>query len=172
MNSLRSQWSHRWLHPGTTVFESEIAGLGVRATQSITAGDVVGVIGGVVVPRSKIDEYRAEMGHVGIQIHHNFFIVPETREEVGLTGAFNHCCMPNIGFEAGQNNMLVAIRDIGQDEELMFDYAFSESYFPAFACNCPSERCRETITQDDWKLLPIQKRYGRFFSPYLQLEMS
>lgn len=166
MQDLHSRWPHRWLSPKAEARESSIEGLGVFAVDHVKAGEPVGVLGGVIVPKSEINDYRNIMTQVGIQIDEEFFIVPTTREELKAKGVFNHSCDPNIGFS--NSITFVAIRDIEPGEEFVFDYAFCETAYDGFECRCGSSRCRGTITSDDWKIAELQERYGKFFSPYLR----
>jgi hypothetical protein len=61
-----------------------------------------------------------------------------------------------------------------KNEEITFDYAMvvSESVGSDFVfeleCKCGSSNCRNKITENDWKLPEIQKKYHGFFSQYLQ----
>ena len=134
-----------------------IHGLGVIALENITKGEVVGVLGGVIVPKKEINNYWKIMGHVGIQIDDEFFIVPTTREELEKTGIFNHSCNPNCGFS--NQITLIAIKDIKKGEELVFDYAFCESFMEELRCNCGSPNCRKIIKSTDWKILELQKKF-------------
>ena len=148
---------------------SNLHGLGIVAIGQIKKGDIVAVIGGVVVHKSGILEYREQFGHIGIQIKDDFWICPTLTEELEETGVFNHSCEPNIGYS--DPITLVAIKDINSGEELVFDYAFGESVFGAFECKCGSKNCRKTITQDDWKRKDIQEKYKEWFSPYLKAKI-
>ena len=129
-------------------------------------GETVGVLGGLIVPKEDINEYHKTAGHVGIQVSDGFFIVPSDRKELEQTGVFNHSCNPNCGFS--NSITLVAIRDIRAGEELVFDYAFSESFAQEFECNCGSKNCRKTIKSVDWKIPALRKKFGKYFSPYLK----
>ncbi len=84
---------------------------------------------------------------------------------------FNHSCEPNAGIK-GQI-FLVAMRDIEPDEEVTFDYAMClhrvEGLPPyRLECLCSYDNCRKIITDDDWKLSELQKKYDGWFSWYLQ----
>jgi hypothetical protein len=35
-------------------------------------------------------------------------------------------------------------------------------------CLCGARQCRRTITEKDWQLPHLQKRYGGYFSQYIQ----
>lgn len=166
---LHNRWPHRWLSPKAEARDSEIHGLGVFAVESISKGEAVGVLGGIVVPRSEIKDYWDAMGHVGIQIDDDFFIVPSSRQELKEKGVFNHSCEPNLGYS--NSITLAAIRDIKQGEELVFDYAFSESYHKSFPCSCGNTNCRKEIGPEDWKLPELQEKYKEYFSPYLKVKL-
>jgi hypothetical protein len=110
------------------------------------------------------------MGQRGIQISDDFFICPSTPKEARMLGIFNHSCDPNIGF--ANSITLVAIHNIKPREELTFDYAFCESFFKSFKCNCGSRNCRRVIKQDDWKDTKLQNKYDKYFSPYLKEKIA
>jgi SET domain-containing protein len=166
IEDLHKKWPHRWLSPKAEAHDSDIQGTGVFAKDKIIKGESVGVLGGVIVPKDQIGEYRDIMTQVGIQIDDDFFIVPTTREELETQGVFNHSCNPNIGFS--NSITYVAMRDIEPGEELVFDYAFCETCYDGFNCHCGSKTCRHKVTQDDWKNKEIQEKYGKYFSPYLR----
>jgi len=68
---------------------------------------------------------------------------------------------------------MVSMRDIAVGEEITFDYAMSdvrpeEEEWEDMTCLCNSDKCRRTITGQDWKLLELQQRYAGFFSRYVQ----
>lgn len=141
--------------------------MGVVAIKNISLGETVGVLGGVIVPKSEIKKYwKMKAGHVGIQISDDFFICPTKREELEETGVFNHSCEPNCGYK--NSIELIAIKNIKAGEEIVFDYAFSESVIEPFECNCGSMTCRKIIEPTDWKITEMQKKFGNYFSPYLK----
>lgn len=166
MEDLHNIWAHRWINPKARLHKSKVQGLGVVAVEDISKGEKVGVLGGIVVPSSEIDEYWEKIGHIGIQIDDEFFIVPSNRKELEKTGIFNHSCKPNCGFS--NQIILVAIKEIKKGEELVFDYAFNETLMEEFKCNCGSKECRKIIKPTDWKNKEIQEKYGKYFSPYLK----
>ena len=144
--------------------------MGVVAVENISKGEIVAVLGGVIVPLSEINRYREKLGHRGIQIDDNFFICPTSIEERKETGIFNHSCEPNMGYK--NPITFIAIRYIKAGEELTFEYAFSESYFEPFKCKCGSINCRKIIKPNDWKIKEIQDKYGEYFSPYLKKKIG
>ena len=161
---------HRWTNPKAKPFKSLKNGTGLIAAQNISKGEIIQVVGGLVLSRIDIHEYQERIGHIGIQFHDDFWLVPASMEEINETGALNHSCEPNTGFEG--SNIYVAIHDIAAGEEICVDYAFMETEFKAFDCRCGSPGCRKTITKDDWKIREIQEKYGNYFSFYLKKNIS
>lgn len=166
MNIFNATWQHRWITPKAKAKDSSIDGLGTIATKNISKGEIVAVFGGIIVPRSEITEYKNKIGDLGHQIDDDFFICPTSREELTKTGVINHSCEPNIGYS--DTIKFIAIKDIKPGEELTADYAFSETIFRTFKCKCGSKTCRKIIKPDDWENSSLQKKYGRFFAPYLK----
>ena len=76
MRSFHPEWKHRWVTPKAGVKKSKIHGVGIFAVKPIKKGEIVGMLGGIIIPRNRIDQYRKKMGGVGIQIDDNFFIMP------------------------------------------------------------------------------------------------
>lgn len=170
MTDLHEKWPHRWRNTKTDSFDSPIHGLGVRANQDISKGEVIIVYGGIIVPKSDIAEYRSLCGHVGIQISEDFFMVSPSRDELRVQGIINHSCEPNLGFRSQVE--LVAMRDIKKDEEICLDYAFCETETESFECGCGTASCRKTVTAQDWQIPAVQSKYGEFFSPYLKAKLE
>jgi uncharacterized protein len=77
----------------------------------------------------------------------------------------NHSCEPNVGFRG--NVVLVAMRDVGQGEELTTDYALFDDGDEQMRCRCGAASCRGVITGRDWQSTELQARYGGYFSAYL-----
>lgn len=165
MKDLHEIWPHRWVTEKAKAENSKIHGLGVVSMKKISKGEDVALLGGIIIPKSEIREYWEKIGHVGIQIDDNFFICPTTRTELNKKGVFNHSCDPNLGFDGSIK--FIAIKDIPSREELVFDYGFNETFFDEFKCNCGAKNCRKTIKPTDWKNKDLQKKYGKYFSPYL-----
>ncbi|MEI6213710.1 MAG: SET domain-containing protein-lysine N-methyltransferase, partial [Desulfuromonadales bacterium] len=140
---------------------------GVFATDSISAGDRLAIFGGKII---RADE---EVGDYGLQIDETFVINAfDTESQESDDGFFfNHSCDPNSGIKG--SIFLLALRDIEPDEEVTFDYAMClhrVNGLPPYnlECLCGKENCRKIVTDDDWKLPELQKRYDGWFSWYLQ----
>ena len=71
----------------------------------------------------------------------------------------------------------MAMRDIDISEHVTFDYAMCLHASPEMLryeleCLCGSANCRGIITEDDWKLPDLQKKYDGYFSWYLQEKIN
>lgn len=168
---------HNWLNPKLEVRNSKIGGRGVFAKENIIRGTRLAIFGGKLMLIDEIRNLPEPLQEYTMQIEERFALgPPQNSTEPDETDFFNHSCEPNGGFK-GQM-FLVAMRDIIKNEEITFDYAMvvSESVGSDFVfemeCKCGSSNCRKKITENDWKLPEIQKKYYGFFSQYLQEKCS
>ncbi|MBS3084651.1 SET domain-containing protein-lysine N-methyltransferase [Candidatus Pacearchaeota archaeon] len=166
MEDLHKKWSHRWTNPKLKVYNSKIHGIGLVAINKIKKDEMVCIVGGIIVPVSDIENYWKRVGHFGTQVNDNFYIVPSTKKEIEIGGAFNHSCDPNVGWEG--DIRAVAMREINEGEELTMDYAMYDSNIEKFKCSCGSKNCRGFIQAGDWQNKELQKKFGKYFSPYLK----
>ena len=137
---------HDWLNPNLEVKSARGNSYkGIFAIASVSEGERVAIFGGHVM---KIED----------------------------TDFFNHSCNPNAGFK-GQI-FLIAMKDIRAGEEVAFDYAMvlheaegmPQGY--EFTCHCSSPNCRGKVTNNDWKMPDLQKKYDGYFSWYLQEKIN
>jgi hypothetical protein len=82
-------------------------------------------------------------------------------------GSLNHSCDPDLGWDGATT--LVALRDVAAGEELTADYstAITDREF-VLRCHCPSSRCRQMVTGDDWQIRQLQQRYAGHWHPDVQ----
>jgi len=84
---------------------------------------------------------------------------------------FNHSCEPNCGFDSGDGNTIVAMRQIAIGEELTYDYHFLEteaSLIRGLECKCDTPSCVGRLMFDRYREEDFQKSYYEHMSPYLQ----
>ena len=83
----------------------------------------------------------------------------------------NHSCDANVGIQANTSGAydFVAIRDIAQDNEVLWDYETSEySIESQFQCSCGAENCRGLLKGFHANGKLVEKLYGKeFIAPYL-----
>lgn len=157
---------YSYLHPGIELRALQKKGrFGLFATQTISGGTLLTMWGGRVIDRQAYGQLSAFMRTHGLQIEDNLFQVPLTENDPA--DYFNHSCNPNAGFNSPIS--LVAMREIGDGQEICFDYAMSEdNHFDEFECHCGAVSCRGAVTGKDWQIAELQQRYDGYFSPYLQ----
>lgn len=161
-----------WDSPKLEFYESPACGVGVRTTSEIAKGESVGIFGGHIISLRARKMLPAEMEHFYLQVSDELTLTHLSPEQVRHSKIefINHSCEPNVGFR-GQIE-LVAMRNIGAEEIIAFDYATCTSE-PEFKmeCFCGAADCRRYITGDDWKIPELQRKYKNYFQPYLERKM-
>jgi len=161
-----------WDSPKLEFYESPECGIGVITKSEIAKGESVGIFGGHIVSLPERKILPAEMEHFYLQVSDDLTLTHISLEQVRHSKIefINHSCEPNVGF-SGQIE-LVAMRDIGAEETIAFDYATCTSE-PEFKmeCFCGAAGCRQYITGDDWKIPELQRKYKNYFQPYLERKM-
>jgi len=161
-----------WLSPKLQARRSKIDSMGVFAKENVKAGERLAIFGGDIMLIDEIHDLPEKLQDYPMQIEERFVIGTRNSTEPEDTDFFNHSCEPNSGFK-GQI-FLVAMRDIKKEEEITFDYAMvvsksvgSDVVFE-IECQCGSKHCRKKITESDWTLPDLQRKYSGYFSQYIQ----
>lgn len=157
-----------WINPKLEKRFSLINGSGIFNKEKIYKNERLMAFGGFVLTKEQVLALSEEMIRSVLQIDDHLWLASNctSMQDEDLV---NHSCDPNAGLK-GQV-LLVALRDIEPNEEITMDYAMAVHEFigmDAFKCTCQAKNCRLLITQDDWKLKDLQKRYDGYFSIYLQ----
>jgi len=167
-----------WLNPTLQAMESGkyMKGeKGVFALKGIKSGELLAIFGGYIINISDIHKLPPELQDEGLTIHDNFVLNIIEKSELEDASHFNHNCNPNAGFR-GQI-FLVSMRDIEKGEEITFDYGMvlyrTKGIKPyKLKCLCGSKNCRGYITDNDWKILKLQKKYNGYFQYFLQEKIN
>lgn len=162
-----------WMNPKLEVRDTKKYGKGVFAKEDIKKNELLACFGGFIMKISEQDKMDQKIGDYSLQISEELVIGYKSLNEVkdDDTNYFNHNCSPNAGFN-GQI-FLVAMNKIKKDKEITFDYSMvlhkakNTSYYE-FECLCGSDNCRKIITENDWKIAGLQKKYNGYFQYYLQ----
>lgn len=130
-------------------------GRGVFAAQNITKGEVIFTFTGKIITLDEVLAKEEESGGNPLQIDTTTYI---DLEEPSVF--INHHCNPNAGIV--NTHTLVALIDIGKNEEIFFDYSTSMSENEdswTMECGCSAVNCRKTIK--DFHYLPtnIKEKY-------------
>ena len=160
-----------WLNSKLEAKHSKTHGKGIFAKEYIQKGERLAILGGDVMYIGEISALPVECQNYTMQIEERF-VLGSRKALIEDADLFNHSCNPNSGFK-GQM-FLVAMRDIKKDEEITFDYAMAVSKSIGsdivfeMECKCGSSNCRKRITEEDWKIPELRKKYNGYFSQYLQ----
>lgn len=159
-----------WMNTKLTEKKSHV-GNGTFAGKLIKKGELIAIFGGHVISLDDEKKLPSSLSDIAIQIEKNFVIGPIDSLQVNNGDFFNHSCDANAGIK-GQVS-LYAMRDIKKGEEVSFDYGtvlFTTNKKPTYKmeCLCGSKNCRRIITDHDWKINSLQKKYKGFFPFYIQ----
>ncbi len=81
-----------------------------------------------------------------------------------VSNFMNHSCAPNMTY--GDDDDIIAVRDIAFDEELTIDYAnFTVNVDQLFSCRCETPACRHRILKNDW--IQLAQRAGFNFPRFM-----
>ncbi len=162
--------SRSWIDQRLVLRRSRIHGFGIFTNGRIAKHERIAIFGGDVMFIDELSMLPDAAQELPMQIEERF-VLGSRRGDPEWADFFNHSCVPNVGFQ-GQI-FLVAMRDITVDEELRFDYAMvvSPSVGSTIAfrmrCRCRTRACRRVITEDDWRLPALRRRYAGYFSRYI-----
>ena len=163
--------SFSWTNDKLEAKDIKNYGKGVFAVENIKKDEVLAVFGGYVSKISDEEKIPKDFNDNGIQISENLVLGIKNKKELELASYFNHSCNPNAGIK-GQI-FLVAMKDIGKNDQINFDYAMCLHKADGakkfeMRCLCGDKDCRGIITEDDWKLPQLQKKYTGYFQQYLE----
>src|SRR4029453_6051817 len=128
-----------WFHPSLTLRRSPIHGQGLFATESISAGEVVMIWGGVPYTESDLSAGKVPSGKWSYSMIDEGLFLFAPRD--AWSYFVNHSCDPNVWM--ADEVTVVARHTIQPDEEICGDYAVWESK-PAYnvdPCRCGSSLC-------------------------------
>jgi len=164
-----------WMSNKLVVKPSRTHDQGVFARKAIAKGERVAIFGGDIIRIDEIPTLPRRLRQYTMQIEERF-VLGTRSGQLEDTDYFNHSCSPNVGFR-GQV-FLVALRPIRPGEEVTFDYAMvvspsvgSDITFQ-MSCQCGTSKCRRSISESDWTLPDLQRRYDGYFSQYLQEKIN
>jgi len=171
----KSKQIFSWLNPKLELRKTEKYGKGVFAEDNLKKNELLAIFGGYIMTIKKEERLSKKVSDNSIQISDDFVLGVKKIFELEDASFFNHSCDPNAGFN-GQI-FLVAMRGIKKDEEITFDYAMvlcksKGAKYYKFKCLCGKSNCRRYLTEEDWKILELQKKYSGYFQWYLQEKIN
>ncbi|RPH74848.1 SET domain-containing protein-lysine N-methyltransferase [bacterium] len=169
VSGMKTYLPQTWTDPRIEFRKSRISGDGMFARQPFKKGEVVCIVGGVVMTDSEFAAFQATHSfYNSIQIDKNLHLVEDPEITQSLDGSMNHSCDSNTWME--DEATLVARWDIEAGEEATVDYALfttQSNWMLDRRCRCGSPHCRRIITGDDWRRKDVRERYRHRFSPFI-----
>ena len=164
-----------WLNPNLEIRETTKYEIGTFAVKPVKKGDLLLILSGNILTLEEEAALPGSLSDNGIQISERFSLCVTTKDELAGINFFNHSCEPNAGIH-GQI-FLVAMRDIKKNEEIVFDYAMTLYHTKGSVkylmnCLCGHKNCRKSITDNDWKIPALQKKYRGYFQYFLEEKIS
>ena len=140
--------------------KSNVHGKGIILARDIKKDEVIFRFTGTSI-KNNLDWYH---GSNWLQVGYLEWIIPTP----GSAGNYlNHSCNPNAGIKG--RNAIVAMRLLKKGDEVVIDYALSETY-PLWhmRCVCKSKNCRKVVKP--YQDLPAQrqKKYVDYTSKYIK----
>ena len=166
------------MHPALRVRQTRHCGLGVFTEFPIESGTTLFICGGSILSLEDEDNLPPECYDKPIEISEWFSMGPRLPADIPLAPQhyINHSCDPNAGW-SGQLNM-VALRHISAGEEIRYDYAMvmhsnaASKTFWTMPCKCGAKNCRAIISEDDWQLPELQRKYNGAFGWHIQSKLD
>ncbi|MGI8420552.1 MAG: SET domain-containing protein [Candidatus Levyibacteriota bacterium] len=161
-----------WVDERVALFNSPIAGYGIRATSKINKGEIIRVWGGIPIDEKDIDTSdvnTTSFAAVDETEDHTLIYLQTLQSEIDNNHPANygnHSCDPNMWLDGP--NIWIARRDILEGEEINSDYAMQTADEKwKMECYCQRPNCRKVISGEDWKRKDLQMKYKGHFSPFI-----
>lgn len=136
-------------------------GKGLFASRGTKKGEVIADFsdGGIYEAENCLDLPKEVADHAVQFAEHKWI------DTKGIGRYANHSCEPNCGIK--DKFIVVAMRDIGKDEEVTWDYEMTEDSNWRMNCHCGSHSCRKIIGA--YKNMPksAKDKYRGFISQWL-----
>jgi len=113
--------------------------------------------------KAKLDKHK-----LVIQWDDNFFSIESRSKNRDWGWCINHSCNPNTW--AKDAFTIIARKNIKSGQEITADYTMWNDTIEK--CACGSSLCRGRITESDWMLPELQKRYKNHFTPFLNKKIK
>ncbi len=153
-----------WYDPRVEVRPSAIQGTGMFAAQPIAEGEIVVIMGGMVMSDAQFRAFITTVSRFNaVQIGEDAHLV----DIPTAPGGMNHSCDANLWLR--DEVTVVARREIAAGEEFTQDYALytTSPDWVLYPCRCGSAACRQRVTGADWQRQDVQERYRDHFSPFI-----
>lgn len=146
----RLDYAHRKLVKTRHVYiaASEEAGYGIYAARGLARGAVIvededGDYYEGAVSEAAVRALGLDLSQHCFQVGHDLYLLPHG----SIDDLINHSCSPNAGIQLTPHGYrLVALADIGADEQITYDYStYISNPRERLICACGSSACRRDI---------------------------
>ncbi|HEY5337531.1 MAG TPA: SET domain-containing protein-lysine N-methyltransferase [Rhizomicrobium sp.] len=168
---MKTYLARSWVSPKLTGGESKIHGEGIFATEAIVRGEKLMEFGGetISVEQANGNLYREQS--VWMTLDDIYLGLPVSDPHPSLDENLNHSCDANTWL--ADEVTVLARRDIAAGEEITLDqgtwnFSAGEYTWDEAPCGCGAPDCRKTLTEEDWRLPAVQKRYAGHLHPTVQ----
>jgi SET domain-containing protein len=115
-----------WTDPRAQISPSLTAGHGLFAVEPIRAGEVVEIMGGIVLTEAEFQTFQAETSRYNaMQIGEGLHLVEPPEITAARRGSINHSCDSNLWMD--DEVTVIARHDIAAGEELTVDWTMPSS---------------------------------------------
>lgn len=162
-----------WMNPKLIIRKNRF-GKGIFAKKELKKNETLFVMSGYILTSkddNKIGKKAAEY-EIDISPDFSFGILEESQKDLLPHFYLNHSCNPNAGLK--DQIFIVSMRRIKKNEEIVYDYATvshrnrkNKNHF-RMKCSCNSKDCRGIVTENDWRLPKLQKKYNGYFQLFIQ----
>ena len=137
------------IHPDTYIKKTD-KGFGVFARRRFQRGEILWIIDEAdakipLVQYRQLSEFERRKLNIYCYLDEQDRVIIPWDEGKYV----NHSCDPNSAGLLQFDNISVALRDIGSDEEIVEDYYGYYGHFETFECRCGAPNCRKRIQEHD-----------------------
>lgn len=168
---MRQYPRYTWVNPKLKVGKSKIHGDGVFTSEKIPQGEKLMEFGGELVSREKAFSGNYRSRSIWPVDTEYYLALPQSDTHESADESLNHSCDANTWL--ADEVTLVARRTIEIGEEITLDqgtWNFDDSSYTdnQEPCFCGVEDCRKVLTENDWRIPRVQKKYKSHFHPLIQ----
>ncbi len=157
-----------YLNPKVYIKETANKGRGLFAKEKINKGETIENTTDIqILPKSELAKMPKIWRSLCYEINDHEEICPKDINNPPAGFLINHSCEPNVGSSLNFFET-VAMRDIEPGEELMYDYAMTDSGNYEMKCECGTKSCRHFIRGSDWQRSELQEKYKGYFQKNIQ----
>ena len=163
--------SRTWVNSKLKVEKSKIHGEGVFTVKKISGGEKVMEFGGKLISKEEAFSGNYRSRSIWIVDTDRYLALPKSDTQESIDENLNHSCDANTWLI--DEVTIAAKRNIEAGEEITLDQGTWNFEDVAYtdnkeSCSCRAKVCRKILTENDWKISNVQKKYKGHFHPMIQ----